>query len=170
WITPKYGRKRSDGRQLSGLDGLDRLTWNPTRYIPRHRAGRDGIRRAEVELTRAGPAREVPVLGGDRHVVRRAGHPRARRNARTAPRLDELGAHTLEKLQVAPAPAVLPHLDGAALDEELHVRVHPAPLAIRLCQNARVHVHVFLLARGTRARVRDVDPDALGAQVVDEDA
>src|SRR5207244_13361412 len=77
-------------------------------------------------------------------------------------RREERRPHFPEQVEIALLLAVALHVLRAALDEEAHPRRDALAALRRLLQHARVHVHVFLLARRARARIRDVDAHPLG--------
>src|SRR6185312_12976433 len=98
----------------------------------------------------------------DRDLVLRARHAWSGIDACAARRLDKRRADVREDPVVASRLAVLEYLARPTLDEAPDVLRHALPALERLRKHARVHVHVFLLARGAGAGVCDVDAHLAG--------
>src|SRR6185437_5135734 len=141
----------------------------PFHDLPRNGGCGHGVRRCEVELPRSGTTGKVPVDRGDRDLVLRARHARARVDARAAGWLDERRAHVGENPVVTLLLAVLEDFARPALDEAAYVLRYVLVPLQRFPEDTGVHVHVLLLAGRARAGVRNVDRDLVG-QLVHRDA
>ena len=127
--------------------------------ISRDRAGRDSIRRRQIHLTRAAASREIAVLSADHDLVRTRGNARACVDAGSATGLDHLRARLAEDIQISAANAVVASFLRAELDEELDRVCDPLALLQSVSKHGRVHIHVFILASGAGAPVRNLDGD-----------
>ena len=106
-----------------------------------------------------GPLRpgKLRLMRADGDLIGRVAHARPRLDARTARRIDELGARLREDVEVALRLGVAADVLRAELDVEVDAVGDLLPLLQRELEDLGVHVHVGLLAAGARAAVGDVD-------------
>src|SRR6185437_1583213 len=67
--------------------------------------------------------------------------------------LNGVRSSLFENIQIAFANAVVARLLRSELNKELHRVGHALALLHCICQHPRIHIHVFVFARSTRAAV-----------------
>src|SRR6266699_2189544 len=118
-----------------------------------NRARRHGQRAGEIHLSRTATAWEVTILGADHDLIRPRRDSGSGINAGAAAWLNHMRAGVLENIDIALAYTVIARFLRSKLDIELH-RVRDAfALTQGVGQNARIHIHIFILSGSARAPI-----------------
>src|SRR5437867_10423656 len=125
--------------------------------MTRYRRSGHRVRRSQIHLAGSAAAREVAILRAHHHLSLHRAHTGTRVDASPATWLDDVRSDLSQNFDVAALFAILSYLDRAELDEALHVGMNSLAASERFAKDTHVHVEVFLLARGARAAVCDVD-------------
>src|SRR6266496_938578 len=127
--------------------------------FPGNRRSSHDVRRGEVEFAWSTPPGEVAVLRADSHGFRVRRSPRARIDAGTAGRIDQLGAGLFEDLYITSTTSILFDLLRPELNVEPHAFRNPLTLRQRALEHLGIHVHIGHLASCARTTVGRINPD-----------
>src|SRR5436309_5914269 len=126
-----------------------------------NRARRHCQRAGEIHLSRPAAAWEVTILGADHDLIRPRRNSGAGINAGAAAWLNHMRAGVLENIDIALAYTVIARFLRSKLDIELHRVCDVFALTEGVAQNARIHIHIFILSPSARDTIRKLNAHRL---------